>query len=821
MTSPSPSEFNFTNDTAGLGGLTGGLNFDIEKVRITIRESIWVALAILILVNAGAFFYVRYTKPIYESSSTLKLEFKGNAQDLQLGIFRSDNDIKNYLSGEIAFIGSRNIAEKVIDSLDLHISYYQKGNITDDEKFPLTPFTIKNIKNISDGLRDQKIDIQFALDNKTYEVSYRIGDEKYQAIGEVGKEIMLPTGGQFQLIRNTEQTKQFNAESNYFFILHSDRAVLEYFQSHFIASVLNPNAQTIRTVFTDANRYKAATIIDVVNGIYLKQTLENKNLSYRQIRSELKQKLTAYSDSLEAYEDRIGRYRRENGIFEITDRETLVKQIMTELEELSQERVALQSKLRMAQQVERELEKDSVNFALVLSLAQVLENSVLTESLNILQERQESLEELKRVYTKNTVAYQERYRKFIEAQLAVSQIIQLGVSELENLIFLKVREINRTRARLPAESNAPDLELRRLQRYLDQYLSLANRTSEKFVDNDMAEAGTVPDFKVLSRASLPDTPIYPIPAQIYLYAFAFSIFLSAVWVVVRYLLQNKITNVAEMERLTKAPILGVVPTYREKIMEVSQLVVNEKAKSSISEAFRSIRTNLDFISLNNETKRIISVTSTISGEGKTFVALNLGGIIAQSNLKVILLDLDMRKPKVHRAFNQEASPGMSTLLTGRSSLEECIRLTGAENMDFIAAGAVPPNPSELILSPQFDKLLDELQQRYDIVMLDTPPVGLVTDGELVMRRADIPLYIVRLGKSKREYSGEINYLYEQKGIKKLSLILNGASGKSSYGYGNYGYGYGGYGYGGYGYGYGYYDEDQSNISWWKKIFKKK
>ncbi len=812
MTSPSSSENNFINDTTGLGGVTGGLTLDLEKVRITIRESIWVALAILILVNAGAFFYVRYTKPIYESSSTIKLEFKGNAQDLQLGIFRSDNDIKNYLSGEIAFIGSRNIAEKVIDSLNLHISYYQKGNITDDEKFPLTPFTVTNIQNISEGVRDQKIDAKFSLDNETFEITYYLGDEQYQAVGQVNAPLTLPTGGSFRLLRDTEQAERFDAGSDYFFILHSERTVLEYFQSRFIASVINPNAQTIRTVFTHANKYKAARIVDVVNEVYLEETLKNKRRTYTQTRDFLQEQLIAHSDSLEAYEKRISRYRRENGIFEITNRETIIKQIMDELEQLSEEKVALQTKLRVAQQVGRELEKDSINFALVVSLAQALENAALTESLTTLQERQGSLKELKRIYTENTVAYQERYRRFVEAQLAASQITQMGINTLENLVFLKIREINRARGRIPAESNAPDFELRRLQRYLDRYAKLASLTSEKFVDNDMAEAGTVPDFKVLSRASLPEIPIYPIPAQIYLYAFVFSVFLTVVWVIIRYLLQNKITNVAEMERLTKAPILGVVPIYRERAMDVSQLVVNEKAKSSISEAFRSIRTNLDFISLNSRTKRIISVTSTISGEGKTFVALNLGGIIAQSNLSVILLDLDMRKPKVHRAFNQEPSPGMSTLLTGRSSLEDCICPTGAENMDFIAAGAVPPNPSELIIGSQFDKLLNDLQQRYDVVILDTPPVGLVTDGELVMRRADIPLYVVRLGKSKREYSGEINFLYEQKGIKKLSLILNGASGKSSYGYGGYSYG---------GYGYGYYAEDQRSEDWWKKIFKKK
>jgi len=262
-------------------------------------------------------------------------------------------------------------------------------------------------------------------------------------------------------------------------------------------------------------------------------------------------------------------------------------------------------------------------------------------------------------------------------------------------------------------------------------------------------------------------------------------------------LHNKISSLQELESLSKAPILGVVPFYSGEKMKVSKLVIDKNPRSAISESLRSIRTNMEFMNAKRE-KSVLSVTSTVSGEGKTFVSVNLGAIIALSKQRVVIVDMDMRKPKIHLAFSHENSHmGISTILIGRHTVEECVKKTNIPGLDYIPSGPTPPNPSELILNDELDELLEKLKQYYDVIILDTPPVGLVTDGILVMRKSDLPIYVVRADFSKKVFLKNINKLYTVNKFKNLALVLNSISHRQGYGYG-------------YGYGNQYYEETTSN-----------
>jgi len=176
----------------------------------------------------------------------------------------------------------------------------------------------------------------------------------------------------------------------------------------------------------------------------------------------------------------------------------------------------------------------------------------------------------------------------------------------------------------------------------------------------------------------------------------------------------------------------------------------------------------------------------VSGEGKTFIAANLGGIISLLNNRVILIDLDMRKPRFHEVFEAtDSNKGLSTILIKKHNIDECINKTSLENLDFIPAGPIPPNPSELILSGQFEHLMRYLEQNYDVIIIDTPPVGLVTDGIQALKIATIPIYVVRADFSKKIFIKNINRLIKIHTLKNLSLILNSLkkSSVNKYGYG--------------------------------------
>jgi capsular exopolysaccharide synthesis family protein len=253
-------------------------------------------------------------------------------------------------------------------------------------------------------------------------------------------------------------------------------------------------------------------------------------------------------------------------------------------------------------------------------------------------------------------------------------------------------------------------------------------------------------------------------------------------------MNNRITNIYELEKIGSAPVLGTVPASRQLN---GTLHVLDHPKSMVTEAIRTLRTNLDFFHATS-TNKVIAISSTVSGEGKSFIAMNLGGVLALSKKKVILLDLDMRKAKTAVPGGEnDTTKGISTILIRRNSWLECLTKTQLENFDFIASGPHPPNPSELLMNGEFAELITDLKKHYDFILLDTPPVGLVTDGIMAMKRADVSLYVFRANYSKKEFLSNLKRIIAINKFSNITTILNAlpVTGKT--------------------YGYGYYEENKS------------
>ena len=230
--------------------------------------------------------------------------------------------------------------------------------------------------------------------------------------------------------------------------------------------------------------------------------------------------------------------------------------------------------------------------------------------------------------------------------------------------------------------------------------------------------------------------------------------------------------------------------------------VIDNPKSVVSEAIRTLRTNLEFFSSGNESK-VISISSTISGEGKSFLAVNLGGVFALSRKKVVLVDLDMRKPKNDKyPAGSDANKGMSTILIRKNNWKECLIHTSLENFDFLPSGPHPPNPSELLSNGEFVELLDDLKKHYEYIIIDTPPVGLVTDGIMAMKRSDVSIYVFRANYSNKDFMHNLLRIVTFNKLKNVSAILNAMPLMASYD------------------GYGYYEDRTPLKKRWKKIFSR-
>src|SRR5688572_5060429 len=293
-----------------------------------------------------------------------------------------------------------------------------------------------------------------------------------------------------------------------------------------------------------------------------------------------------------------------------------------------------------------------------------------------------------------------------------------------------------------------EVEFSRLNRLYSISEKYYTMLLEKKTEFAISRAGYVSKNIILEKALGLGAKVSPSRRNALLIALLASILLSAGLVFLKYLFHDKIYSLGDITRYSSGNVslLGIIPRYQNDI-PVSQLIVDKNPKALISEAFRTVRTNLGFIDAREGTK-IVSITSTISGEGKTFVAINIAGVLAFTGKKVVIIDLDMRKPKIHKGFGVSNNIGMSTILTGITPIEDCFMNSPMDNLKFITAGPSPPNPSELILSKKLDEVLLYLKTKFDYIVIDNAPVGLVTDGLATIQRADYPIYVFRAGYSR-------------------------------------------------------------------------
>jgi capsular exopolysaccharide synthesis family protein len=289
---------------------------------------------------------------------------------------------------------------------------------------------------------------------------------------------------------------------------------------------------------------------------------------------------------------------------------------------------------------------------------------------------------------------------------------------------------------------------------------------------------------------------------------------------VKEFFNNKLGNEADITSLTSIPILGSI----SRNTTGNDIVVGELIRTGIAEQFRLIRANLDFFASGDQ-KKVIMITSSISGEGKSFMSINLGLTIAIASKRVVIMEFDLRKPKISERLNLSREGGISGYLAGLVGLDKVIKPSGIHPNLYVAnCGPIPPNPAELLLLPKTRQLLEDLQEMFDVIVIDTAPIGMVSDAFTLAQYSGINLIITRQGHTVKEQIKMLEQTYQDKKLSNVGIIFNGVEHEKRYGYG-YGYGNGyGYGYGyGYGSGGGYYDEEvtsNKNKGGLLKIFKK-
>jgi len=407
------------------------------------------------------------------------------------------------------------------------------------------------------------------------------------------------------------------------------------------------------------------------------------------------------------------------------------------------------------------------------------------------------------------------FKDFDNQMEAVKNVLQENIATAKtsllydlSLVNAKIGQAESTVRKLPAEQQ----ELLKIKRKYDLNDNIYTEFLQKRNEAEIVKASNLSDIHFIDPAKdIGGGLIGPKTSVNYVMALFLGTLIPLLFVFAIFFINNSIQNTEDISKLTQIPLLGVIGINNDS----KSLAVFDKPKSALSEAFRGIRSSLQFLYKKQQVSgsKTLMITSSISGEGKTFCSINIATVFALSEKKTVIVGLDLRKPRLADEFELTTPLGVVNYLIKQNNLEEITNSTQIPNLDVILSGPIPPNPSELILSDAMKELIDELKQKYDYVILDTPPVGLVADSLELVQFADVTLYIVRQNYTKKEMITLLNTRIKRGELNNVSIVLNGYENKAKYGtaYG-YGYGYGAYSNG--------YHEEEVKIGFWQTLLNR-
>lgn len=775
---------------------------DLGLIVHIIKRNIWIVFLLFFICFSLAFIYLRYSQTVYQSSSVIQIN-----DDQQTNQILKINNIEsntNKIAEAIEQMRSKIFLKKVIENSDVRISYYNEGTFKNNELYKSAPYLIKfNIKQKS--IFGTKIYISFNSRN-TGKLSFIANGKTNEILFNINNFINSPFFDLSISLKNDLDENQIktliSGDNKSYFILKNTDDLTDELQSKLDIKLLNDAAKTILLTVKDYNSEKAKDLVNLVAEEYLQYDVDRKSESSKSILSFIDGQLKVVYDELKVSENDLQNFRKDKNY---TDKEEIITSGLLRISNIEDQmlKIELQEKLLAELQSNINKNKSIDTYQLISLISGSEDEDAIKVYTNKIQQLLVEKENLLYVTTPNSENIKQiNFNIETQKKLLIESInsVRLKYKSKYNSLVQKSSEFKQQTIKEPDE----DMEYARLMRLFSISEKYYTILLERKTEFSISKAGFVSQNVILERALNNGTKVSPNTNTTILISVLSALLISILIIVIRYFLHNTISSFNDITKQlhTSISILGIVPKY-ESIIPVSQLVVDKNSKSHISEAFRTIRSNLNIIN-NKPGTKIIAITSSVSGEGKTFVSLNIAGILAYSGKKVILLDLDMRKPKIHKGFGVHNNIGMSTILNNTATIHECINKSHFPNLDYITAGPIPPNPSELILSDNLDIMIEELKKIYDYIIFDNPPIGLVTDGITTIHKADFPIYVFRADYSKKSFVQILDKLIFEGNVKNVGIILNSVDIKrSTYGY-RFGYGYG-YGYG-YNYGNGYYED---------------
>ncbi|MEN9907234.1 MAG: hypothetical protein RLZZ540_375 [Bacteroidota bacterium] len=784
------------------------VSFDFKGLLIKIL-SYWKWFLVSLIIAFTIAYQVNIRKEkIYEMGTLISIKEESNP------LFTSNTSltfnwggVSDQMQTVSTTLQSRSHNELVVDKLQYYIDYLiqEKYNMVD--AYGAVPFYVsidKNKEQLSGGLisitflseSEYQIKIPFEgnsaslityLDNSYSSTAVAVGD--FVKTYRVGEQVSLPF---LHWKLQIKDNPGFYKGKEYFVRFNDFNGVVSRYKG--IGVEADDKGASILTLrLQGTNKARMVEYLNATVNMLIKRQLDNKNQFATNTITFIDSTLVAMESQLKTAGEELKSFKRGKDVFNIEDGGA---KFSDKILQYDVEKDAIARKITYYNSLKAYL-KNSVDYSKLPapSVAGIEDPNIVA---NISKLIALSTQRSEMAYA---VKSDKIFRDFDNQMEAIKSVLLENIASAKSslqfdlgLVNSKINQAEGNVKQLPDDQQ----ELIKIKRKYDLSDNIYSTFLQKRSEADIVKAANLSDIHFIDPAKdVGGGLIGPKTSVNYVLALFLGIFIPLLFIFVIFFINNSVQNVEDVSKQTQIPLIGVVGVYKDK----GELAVFDKPKSALSESFRAIRSSLQFLYKKQhlEGAKTLMITSSVSGEGKTFCSINIATVFALSEKKTVIVGLDLRKPKLAEEFNLSSDVGVVNYLIKQKSLAEIVNKTEVPYLDVILSGPIPPNPSELIIGEAMVELMEELKKKYDYIILDTPPVGLVSDSIELAQYADVTLYIVRQNITKKEMIALLNNRVKREEITNVSIILNGFENKAKYG-SAYGYGYG-YGYGDYSNGY--------------------
>lgn len=748
---------------------------NIREIAIKyLRKWYWFVISFFVFLSIG-YFYLKVTVPTFKVQTTILLRKEDNNLGFSemailesMGVSGSSKEVED----EIQVLKSMTLMKNVIKDLSIETEYFEKKGMRYEDTYPELPIQLIVPTYFNDTVKEQ-IEFRISPTSKGYKIKYISGIFKETLIVSNLNAPIKTAKGQFSFLLGSK----FKKNTKYKIISYPTRLLTDEYQKNVIISAVNKKSNAISINTVAQNVYKAKSVLDKLIELYNLDAVLDKNMIATNTKKFVEERLELIKSELLDEELNVENYKKENNLTNLSSEALLYLQTSSEYNKKLAE---IETQINLTDYIKNHIKDNRNQYSMIPSNLGLEDNSLMNGISNYNLAILERMKLLRTTNNENPVITQmEQQLKSLRDNILMSiSNVQDGLNIAKSGLKGKETQFANKINKVPTQERKY-LEIKRQQEIKQSlYIFLLQKREE----NALSLASAVPTAKTLDSAYSSVSPISPKIMIVLALILVFTLLFPIGIIYIQDLLNNKIIDRKELKRLINAPYLGSIGINKEE----NKVVVREGKTSAIVEMFRMLRTNLQFM-LGGKESPVILITSSIGGEGKSFTAINLAMSFALLNKKTVLVGLDIRKPMLGEYMHIAKNKGVSLYLSDPNyKIQDIIIPSGISTaLKVIPAGPIPPNPAELLMSNRLEELIIELKKEFDYIIIDSAPVGVVSDTYLLNRVIDNSVYVSRQGYSPKDVTELINEIYDNHKLNNLGVVLNGVDDFSSYGNGYY------------------------------------